>query len=217
MIRNTLSLVFAALFAVSVVTPVHELQASPTTPAGVASFALPTPAASPFTTDLDCDYCFYSSDFLGRPDKHYFYGMGCIQGRGDVFQQTSRVAGSGFTSGTPVRGESAGGCKDCHAFNACHQDYPGQSAACDGSHWLCGATEGTELISSNPDEIPVMLEKALAAGSLKEISHVIGVSKLIQVNASRKLVQVLNCNGGVVAQYRMPAVMQKLVARSAAH
>jgi len=212
MITHISRLALVALIAVSAAAPAQELRnSSDESPA--VPFVIAAPSVSPFANGLNCDYCFFTMNYLGQITAHTFYGMGCTQSRGDVFQAASRQVGAYMTPMRPLSGgEMDGGCKDCHAFNACHPNT--QGGACDDSHWRCGATSGGLMIATNPDEIPGMLQKAIVSGSLKEIKRVMSASNLIQVNSARRMVQVLDCKGGVVAQYRLPYAMQTSLTHS---
>jgi hypothetical protein len=95
-----------------------------------------------------------------------------------------------------------GDCYDCHVFNSCHGNW--QASECHLPHWACGTT--------------AMLYKAARdlARSGMTSERLVGNQEAAQlhVNAKREMIQVLNCDGAVVAQFRMSRNALARLARS---
>ncbi len=90
-------------------------------------------------------------------------------------------------------------CYDCHALNACHGN--GQPGECWQYHLACGVTEG--LIDHAKQAAG---EGGLASSDASYRVPVKGKLGAIYVNRARRLVQVMNCTGEVVAQFSLRRV-----------
>jgi hypothetical protein len=87
-------------------------------------------------------------------------------------------------------------CYDCEIFNSCHDNY--QAGTCNQYHWHCGIQEDDA-------------EAALSAATMGDAARLLKLMDAhpdnIRVNASRSLLQVLNCQKAVVAQVPLTKVL----------
>src|SRR5690606_16512294 len=89
-------------------------------------------------------------------------------------------------------GSCTGGasCFDCQVFNSCHSNW--QAGDCSSFHWYCGvslaAIESAEALARSTILRAATVESKSLPG--------------LYINNERQTVQVLNCRGEVIAQYR---------------
>ncbi len=99
--------------------------------------------------------------------------------------------------------ESGSQCYDCHAFNACHSG-PQAPFSCALYHWLCGST--TAMLAA--------LDEAVAApdAEMAIIRLANSAPTIVQV-VSAGYALVKNCDGTIVAAYRVQGQLGVLVAQ----
>jgi hypothetical protein len=97
-------------------------------------------------------------------------------------------------------------CYDCVAFNACHSG-PQAPFSCSLYHWLCGSTSAM---------LDAMDEAVAAPDAGLAVLRVATSSPTILQVTSTGYVLVKNCDGAIVAAYKVPAVSQFLVRQNVA-
>jgi hypothetical protein len=193
-----------------------------------ASAATPpaAPTFTPASSSKHCGTCWYYSFWstyfsasyhefrggeaheLGHPEggaAHEHSGGPQVS---DSFEPTGLVGlGSAPSArrGVDESGWTNMGSFDCHAFNACHTDE--QAGYCDGSHWACGV--GAELQSkfaaavSAPSEAKLVSLAAVLPARVRSVPE-------------RRILQVLDCTGDVIAQVEASTESLNLVAKAMA-
>jgi len=89
-------------------------------------------------------------------------------------------------------GEDSDISMDCHIFNACHEDPPGQWGLCGQNHTACGGG-GSEVLAAVLD--------AQKMNSLTAMNRVAAKYPLfVRIVADRGVVLLISCNGELVRQ-----------------
>lgn len=99
-----------------------------------------------------------------------------------------------FTGGS-CSGGGVDSCFDCAAFNACHGNI--QSGTCSSFHYGCGSGG----LTVTPGDLEAV-ERVLAANDADGLALlVVSLRGKVVVNGERQSLQVIGCNGLIIANY----------------